>query len=312
MFKRKRMAKLVMTALLGGSLLALSACGQKGEETGAQSSPSAAASPSAGASASPSAAASASPSAKPSQAPEAKGAAAIYAKSIEGASKLESFSVSMNIKQNIDQGGNKTDMTSKMDMDVVMKPEKTFKQVMNTNMMGQDIKVEMYFVKDGFFMKDPNSGTWMKLPQEQMNAALQGASDEQLDPSKQLDKLKAFADDMEVTESGDDYTIKLNASGEKFNDFIKNELKNSGNADQMDALVGAMSGMKVNKMAYTFTIDKKNYFPKAMTVDMDMEMDIQGQKMKLVQTMDGTYSNYNSVKEIVVPKEALESAKSVQ
>ncbi|RAV09394.1 DUF6612 family protein [Paenibacillus contaminans] len=309
MFKRKRMAKLVMTALLGGSLLALSACGQKGTETGAQ--PPASASPGA-ASVSPSAAASASPSAKPSQAPEAKGAAAIYAKSIEGAAKLESFSVSMNIKQNIEQGGNKTDMTSKLDMDVVMKPEQTFKQVMSTNMMGQDIKMEMYFVKDGFFMKDMTSGTWMKLPQEQMNAALQGASEEQLDPSKQLDKLKAFTDDMELTESGDAYTIKLNASGDKFNDFIKNELKNSGNAEQMDALVGAMSGMKVNKMAYTFTIDKKNYFPKAMTVDMDMEMDIQGQKISMVQSIDGTYSNYNSVKEIVVPKEALESAKSVQ
>ena len=305
MFKRKRMAKLVMTALLGGSLLALSACGQKGTETGASASPGAA-------SVSPSAAASASPSAKPSQAPEAKGAAAIYAKSIEGAAKLESFSVSMNIKQNIEQGGNKTDMTSKLDMDVVMKPEQTFKQVMSTNMMGQDIKMEMYFVKDGFFMKDMTSGTWMKLPQEQMNAALQGASEEQLDPSKQLDKLKAFTDDMELTESGDAYTIKLNASGDKFNDFIKNELKNSGNAEQMDALVGAMSGMKVNKMAYTFTIDKKNYFPKAMTVDMDMEMDIQGQKISMVQSIDGTYSNYNSVKEIVVPKEALESAKSVQ
>ncbi|WP_409341872.1 DUF6612 family protein [Paenibacillus sp. MBLB4367] len=310
MTQRKRMAKLIMAALLGGSLLAVTACGQKAADTGAQ--PSASASPGGAASVSPSASASASPSAKPSEAPQAGGAAAVFAKSIEGAAKLESYTVSMNMKQQIEQGGNKTDIASKIDMDLVMKPETMFKQVMSMNTAGQNVNMEMYYVKNGLYMKDPTSGSWMKLPAEQMNAAIQGLSNEQFDPSKQLDKLKAFTNDMVLSESGDTYTIKLTASGDKFNDFIINELKSSGDKESMDAMLSAMSGLKVKSMEYTISIDKKTYFPKSLVMAMDMEMEIQGQKMHLVQNIDGTYSNYNSVKEIVVPKEALESAKSVQ
>lgn len=299
----KRQTKLTRTAaaaLLVGMLL-LSACGQKPEEPGTA----AANSPN-------TTEATTKPtgeSSKPVEPVKAATGADVFAKTMEASAKLESFTVAMNSKQTMEQAGTKMDIQSKIDMDFIMKPQISFKQVMTVNMSGQDVKMDMYFTKDGFFMKDSSTGQWTKLPKEQMDQMMGMISNEQLDPSKQMEKLKQFANDFTVSESGGDYVVKLSATGEKFNSFIKNEIKDSmGDNPQMGAMLEqSMSAMSIKTVEYTYTVDKKTYNPKSMKVSMDLDMDIQGQKMRMIQDMEGTYSNYNSIKEITVPKEALEA-----
>ncbi|MGW9607781.1 DUF6612 family protein [Heyndrickxia sporothermodurans] len=43
----------------------------------------------------------------------------------------------------------------------------------------------------------------------------------------------------------------------------------------------------------------------------EMEMAMEGQKINLKQEMKGTYSNYNKVNEIKVPKEVKDTAKKI-
>ncbi|GAA3406297.1 DUF6612 family protein [Paenibacillus hodogayensis] len=296
----KKWTKTATTTLLAASIALLGACGQKPEEPTSAAPPVTANEKEAGAKTETS-------TSKP-EAPKTTGASDVFAKTLEASAKLESYAVSMNSKQNIDQNGTKMDIVSKIDMDIVMKPQMSFKQVMSMNSAGQDMKMESYFTKDGFVMKDPTSGQWMKLPKEQMDLVLSQMSEEQLDPAKQMEKLKQFANDFTMTESGGDYKVTLLANGDKFNDFIKSELKGLGDQGALGGAVGdSMAGMKVTKMEYTFTVDKKTYNPKAILMNMDLEMDVQGQKVRMSQQMDGTYSNYNGIKEIVVPKEAMEA-----
>lgn len=295
MKKRNKVWRTTAVAILSVCLLA--ACAQKPEENGVN----------------PTAAPNVSePAVKPSETTKSKLASDVIMKTMVVSSKLESFSVKMNTKQTIEQAAGKMDLQAKIDMDLVMKPQMSFKQSMTMNMMGQDMKMDSYFTKDGFFMKEPTSGQWMKLPREQMDQMMGAISEEQLDPSKQLEKLKPFANDFALTESNDDYTVKLSAGGDKFNEFIKKEMKSYlGSSPELDQLMNqGASSFKISNVEYTFTIDKKTQFPKSMKVFMDMEMDVQGQKMRIVQNLDGTYTNFNGIKEIVLPKEALE-AKSV-
>ncbi|MEF3301973.1 DUF6612 family protein [Paenibacillus sp. GYB003] len=287
------------TALLAVSMMAVAACGQKPEQDGSKQ----AAAPNA------ETPAKAPESNQTTETPKPKTAGDVFMKSMEATAKLESFSVNMNMKQAIEQAGQKMDIQSKIDMDVVMKPQMAFKQTMSMNMMGQDVKLESYMTKDGFFMKQGEPGQWMKLPKEQSDLITSAMSEAQLDPSKQLDKLKQFANDFTMTENGNDYTVKLSANGDKFNEFIQNEMKellgkNPG-AEQLLQQSGATPNIK--KVEYTFAIDKKTNFPKSMNVIMDMEIEVEGQKTHMVQNMEGTYANYNGIKEIVVPKEALEA-----
>lgn len=234
-------------------------------------------------------------------------AADVLSKTLETSAKLDSVSVSMDTKQTIDQGGQKMDIQSAIVMDIVMKPAVSFKQSVTTNMAGQDVRMETYMTKDGFFMKEPTSGQWMKLPAEQMDQLLSAMSGEQLDPSKQLEKLKPFANDFTMTEDGDAYIVKLAANGDKFAGFIQSEIAaNMGNEPELgEVLKQSMSGLNIRKAEYAFAIDKKTFYPKSITVDMDLDMDMQGQTMKLVQHVQGTYTGYNNVKEIIVPQEAL-------
>ncbi|MFK7691803.1 DUF6612 family protein [Paenibacillus sp. HJGM_3] len=292
---RNYLAQSAAVLLLTASLISLTACSQKPQESGATPTASAGVGDS---------------SIKTvNEKPKSVTASDVIAKTMETSAKLESFSVSMNTKQTIEQAANKMDIQAKIEMDIVQKPQLTFKQSMSMQMMGQDVKMDMYLTKDGFFMKEPTSGQWMKLPRDQMDQIMSTMSEDQMDPLKQLDKLKAFASDFTLSETNDDYTVKLTANGEKFNEFIKNEMKAyMGNNPNMETMLNqTTSAVKITSVDYSFTIEKKTQYPKSMKVNMDLEMDLQGQKMRMVQNIDGTYSNYNGIKEIALPKEALEA-----
>jgi hypothetical protein len=297
--------KAATAVLCAACIAALAACGQKPTEpSGAQGAPAASNETQTPAPQTP---APADENAKQPESQSAKTASDVFEKSLEASSKLNSLSISMDMKQTMEQGGDKMDIASKIDMDIVMKPDVSFKQSVSTNVQGQDVKMEMYLTKDGFFMKPTEEGPWMKMPADQMNPLMSSLSGDKLDPSKQLEKLKLFVDDFTLDGKGDDYIVSLSASGDKFNAFISNELAETmgSNPELGEMIEQSASAMNINKLEYKFVIDKKTYYPKAMNVQMDIGMDVQGETMNMVQQMDGVYTGYNNIKEIVVPQEAL-------
>lgn len=306
MRKRKSMTKTALVALLAGLLL-VTACGQKPTEAD----PSAAGNPGTEAQApgasTPGNAGNTNEPAKNEPVKTAKGSE-VFEKALNASAKLESFKTVMTMKQNMDINGQKMDMATKMDMDMIVKPKIAFKQAMEMTVAGQATKMDMYYTEEGLFLRESTSGQWMKMPAEALDQAQGLIQQDQMDLAKQMEKLKQFADDMQVSESADSYTIKLVASGEKFNDFIKSELDSLTNGQMNEMMSAAMSGVNVKSLEYTYVVDKKNYYPTSMIMDMAMEMDVQGQKINMVQNMEGTYSSYNSIKSITVPAEALQAA----
>lgn len=298
------MKKLIAVALLSVCILMLAACGQKTGAGDSSSTPTA----------TPEVSATPEPSEEPSETPSSSGelkASDIYAKAMEETAKLDSYSINMFMEQKFEQGDNKFVVEYDVDMDAIVKPELAFKQTMIVDMMGDKVDMVMYVTKDGFFMKDPESGEWVALPLDMIDGDLD-FSEEQYDPTVQLEKMKPFMDDFTMTDAGDHFEVKLVAEEGKFNEFIKNEVMGSmaGAMGGEDAL-GEIESLKISNVVYTFNIDKKTFLMKNMGIDMDLEIKEGGKVVRMQQKVKGTYSKFNEVPEIVVPQEAL-NAKPVQ
>lgn len=148
----------------------------------------------------------------------------------------------------------------------------------------------------------------MKLPSELSSQILQ-MSEGQTNPSEQLNQLKQFVDDFEFKQDEKSYILTLKASGEKFDQFLKDNVKATMPPDMQDE--AAMSDVTFNQVDYELFIDKETFYLTALNMVTDMDTDVNGQKMNMNLDMKSTYSNYNKVESIEVPKEALENAQEV-
>lgn len=230
----------------------------------------------------------------------------VLEKSTTASESLKSFSVKMDMSQNIssDQDDMNMDTHSVIDMDVVTEPM-AFYQKMKMSMGEETFETESYFSEEGMFFYEPSNGQWMKFPQDMTDAFMQ-MSGQQQNPGEELKKLQKFVDDFTFEQDEKNFILKLKASGDKFNDFIK-EAAVEALPPEM-AQEDLLSGMKVNAMEYEILIDKETFNPVAIIMDMDMEMTIENQTIKMKQKMNGQYSNLNKVEKITVPQNVVDSA----
>lgn len=228
-------------------------------------------------------------------------------KSTEASEGLKSFSVKMDLTQDMtDQGELNVQTTSVIDMNIVTEPMAYYQKMkMSMGEEAESFETESYFSDAGMFFYEPSTSQWMKFPQEMTDTFLQ-MSGQQSNPGEELKKLQQFVEDFTFEQDSNNYILKLKASGEKFNDFIK-ETAVQQLPPEMSA-EDALSGMKINAVEYEILVDKKTFYPVELNMDMDLEMTIEGQTIAMKQKMNGQYSNYNSVDAITVPQEVIDSA----
>ena len=176
-----------------------------------------------------------------------------------------------------------------IDSSIIIEP---FSMKLTLEQKGQDAKVTT-FVKDGImYMSNPINNTWEK--QEATFEAIEQFKNS-LDTSTEIyNTLKDHLDKVDIKEKDGNYVISV----PKNSDFIKESLK-----EQMNSIVGQNTDLKPNNATLEYIIDKETYFTKSLVLTFDAE--VQGQKLKA--KTETTFSNINSVEEITVPEEALNS-----
>lgn len=223
----------------------------------------------------------------------------IYEKAIEAATAINSLRVDMTMNQDLSTPEGDMKMDTQVTMDLISNPL-AFKNVTNMTADGANQSIEMYYIDGGIVMLEPQSGQWIKLPQDQSGDLLAGMNTEDYKPSQDMEKLKQFSGDFTVEETDTEYLLKLSATGEKFNEFVKEEaMSNMG-----DMFAGVEMDINVEKIDYTFTVNKETYLPVRALVDMDFTMTADGEEARIVQQVDAVYSNINEIQEIVLPEEA--------
>ena len=173
-------------------------------------------------------------------------------------------------------------------------------------MSDQTSKTESYMTADNFYVYDESTGTgqWMKLPQEMM-AGIMNAS-EQANASDQLKQIEGYLDEFKFEQDNDNYILTLEASGEKFTELVKTQVDEvmqsmgMGEEVQMD--------FDIHSVNYLIHIDKETFQTNKLDVVFDMDMDIDGEKMNIVQDVKSTFSGFNEVEEIVIPQEVIDNA----
>ncbi|WHT49064.1 hypothetical protein QNH10_05155 [Sporosarcina thermotolerans] len=121
----------------------------------------------------------------------------VYNKAMEVSEEQKSMHAVMDINQKMSMPGQGLDMDSKikMDMDMIIDPLAMY-QVMSMD-MGPEIgamDMEMYMTESGFYMHDPESDQWIKMPMDmydEMMAQMGGETDPTLD----MKMFKEFKDE---------------------------------------------------------------------------------------------------------------------
>lgn len=234
----------------------------------------------------------------------------VFNKAQEAAEKVESMHADMVIDQHLasPDAGAEMDSTIKMKMDLVQNPL-TMYQVMEMEMADEGTaKTEMYLTEDGFFMYDPESGEWLKLPAEfyeEATATMNTGEDATVDYAG----LKEFVEDFKFEQNDDAYILKLKASGEKFNKLIQDELESTGILDELSEVeTEAVDNMKINELEYEIFIDKETFDTTAFNLKMDMEISAEGETLQIKQDIQSKISRINEIQEITVPQEILDNA----
>ncbi|WP_050182320.1 DUF6612 family protein [Domibacillus robiginosus] len=246
----------------------------------------------------------------------------VFDKSMEVSNETKSLSAKVDMTQKMEQPSQnlKMETDSVMDMDITMEPLAIYQKGTTTvaadgSEESQQMDMEMYMTEQGFFMKNPEGGGWIKMPSEMYDQIAQ-MTEQQSDPSQQLKQLESFKDDFTFEQTEDAYVLKLEASGSKFNKLIQDQMEQFlpqvEGQDNQAAMDEMMQGIDIKKVDYTINIDKETFQTTAVDMIMDMTMEMEGQSMTMNQVMNADYSNYNEVEAITVPDDVVNNAQEMQ
>lgn len=235
----------------------------------------------------------------------------VYSKAMEVSEEQKSMHAVIDIDQKISMPSQEVEMDSKikMDMDVIVEPLAMHQNMkMDMGEMGK-MDMELYMNESGFFMHDPESGQWIKMPKDMYDEMMAGMGGE-TDPTLDMKMFNEFKDDFKFEQTDDEYILTLSASGDKFSGLMK-ELMGSALPADMDMTeedAQMLENMDVKSLEVVMYIDKETFYTNAFDLDMDMTMKIEEEEMRIVQKMKSVITKINEIDEIVVPQEVIDGA----
>ncbi|TYS61365.1 hypothetical protein FZC74_03550 [Sutcliffiella horikoshii] len=243
---------------------------------------------------------------------EALTAEEVLQKSTEAMADLSSYSMEMISDQEITMAGEDTiKMVTTTTTDMSLNPMAMYQvtSIEDADGMMEGMENESYFSENGFFLYDSMAGQWFKMPEE-FTAQLNAMSEMQTNPAQQLEMLKDYTDEITMTEEEGHYVLNFEGSGEQFNEMA-GMIGGMMGDDMGEMMQEMLSMMTVNQLSYLVHIDKESFYQTKVLLNMDMEMDVDGETISSVQVMDSTLSNFDEVGEITVPQEVIDSAQEI-
>ena len=243
----------------------------------------------------------------------------VFEKTLERQQELKSTKADMNISQNMDMMMGDDSFTlstvSDMTMETVVKPMQLYAEgttAMVDPESGEEMKMplKMYMTEaDGFYLYEETMGGWFKMAGESYEDILSQAG-MQNDPTEQLKQLQQFVSDFTFEQSDDEFILMLNAQGDKFMSFLLEQIGGSL-GEGADDIKKAFEGTNVEDAQYVLTIDKETFDLTTMVMDLAMTMEMDGMTTKIDQTSTVNYYDFNSVENIVIPQEVIDTAQEL-
>ncbi|QXE02076.1 DUF6612 family protein [Terribacillus sp. DMT04] len=222
----------------------------------------------------------------------------ILEKTNKASKDLKSYSMTMSQEMEITAPDGTNQLTETSGTTIA----ETDPMAMYIDMTTADQSVEMYVKENIMYMKEPVTGSWIKLDigtemgSEYLNEQLSKPIDEQ------IQQVKDLAESIKVTDNGDSYTMDIKVAADKMNEFLASQMGSSG----LD--MSAVGDMEYDKFNYTVDIDKETYFPVSMSLEMNMNITVEGETGQIKMVSDNTFDDYNETEPIEIPDEAKNAA----
>ncbi|MFJ7367911.1 DUF6612 family protein [Lysinibacillus sp. NPDC098008] len=240
----------------------------------------------------------------------------VFAKTLAKQQELKSVKATMTISQSVEVSDGQETMTmdskGNMSMEIVTEPMQFFTEgtmAITDPTSGEafELPIKMYMTaKDGMYMYEADQQAWVKFPSQLFEDAL-SQTGMQPDATEQLEMLQAFADEFTLEETASHYQLTLKGAGDKFMELVEQQL---GAMDLgMDADLEAQLGnMSFDNLAYTLVINKETFDVEEITMDMTINMQVEGNTMKTRQQSTIKYHDFNAVTTITIPQDVLDNA----
>lgn len=225
----------------------------------------------------------------------------ILKQSIVAMDELSSYSMSLESKQTMTIEDETITMLIKLDSDMIIDPLAFYQKLeMDTDipMVGSYV-TEMYLVRDRFYVFEPMMNDWMELPMD-LTGEFEVLSEMQLSPEQQLTILHNFVDDIDMTERGNDYVLKLFGEGKDFMELAT--VFGSVGMGEFTEMLHGFAQLDLNYLEFEVFINKKTLMQTALNMKIDMTMNIDGEVLHTIQTLNSTVSGFNEVEEIFLPQ----------
>ena len=212
----------------------------------------------------------------------------VVEKFVENSKKMKSTDVTMTMKMEQKNSTNPAgiSMEASGNVSMIIKPALAVKMELIVPFANN--KVSMYMKDDYSYIQNPNNNQWIK----QSNKGFGEQFTKLYAQSNAMyDFLLKNIDKIDLKEKGGNYLLII----KNFKDLFKDDLKSLNIPEnQFDMF---------NDISMTFEIDKKTFLPITFT----MSGAIKVENIKMDFSFEAKYSNINNVKEIIIPKEALEA-----
>lgn len=212
----------------------------------------------------------------------------VVEKFVESYKNIKSADLTMTMKIEQKNSTNPAGISMEANGDVSMIIEPTLALKMDITVPFVNNKLVMYVKDDYIYMQNPNDNQWIK----QSNKGFGEQFTKLYAQSNAIyDFLLKNIDKIDLKEKGGNYLLII----KNFKDLFKDDLKSLNIPEnQFDMF---------NDISMTFEIDKKTFLPITFT----MSGAIKVENIKMDFSFEAKYSNINNVKEIIIPKEALEA-----
>jgi len=244
----------------------------------------------------------------------------VYEKAVERQADIKSSSAKMEMTQESKVGSGEQSMEftidSKMDMDVVIDPiamhlsgSMTMPDMADEGQKNTEMPIDMYMKKDqGFFMKNEDTNSWYKLPDEQFDSMMEQTASS-ADAKAQLEQLKNFIKDFKFEQTDDAYVLTLDAKGDKFKELIDSEINKS--MKDMGLEENPLDKLTIDKIHYILQIDKKTFDTTKLDMNFDLKMKVEDQELSMKTKSVVTYTDFNHLKTIDIPQEIIDKAQTI-
>ncbi|QDI91370.1 hypothetical protein EPH95_09425 [Salicibibacter halophilus] len=237
----------------------------------------------------------------------------VLSQSMEAMDQLNSYSAEMDMNQSINVDGEEMPMDMTMSMDVVLDPM-SFSQTMVTPnpMTEEDMEIEQYMDEDGtIYMLDPEMDEWIMMDGSALG--MEDIEDLEMSPQEQLEMLEAYASDLSLEEEEDRYALTIEGSGDELMELTREfATMQQGDPQMQEEMEQVLGQMEINTLDYIMYIDKETFYQDEIEMNMDLEMEHEGQTMEMMQEMQGTFSDFDEIDEIEVPQEAIDNAIDIE